>query len=107
MRWLTSLALVGIATSAHAQCRPPGNTHEARLLAFYEAPLVFSLVSAPTRLPAGAVTLGAEAGNVPSPSAEIQQPEYCYQPHSEHTTLTQAFGRPRLTIGLPMGLALE
>ena len=97
----------GVAANAEAQCRPPGNTHEARLLAFYEAPLVFSLVSAPAPVPMGAVTLGAEAGNVPSPNAEIQRPEYCYQPHTEHTTLTPAFGRPRLTVGLPAGFALE
>jgi len=64
-------------------------------------------VSAPAPLAPGGITLGAEAGNVPSPSAEIQRPEYCYQPHSEHTTLTPAFGRPRLTIGLPAGFALE
>lgn len=107
MKWLMLCLLVGITARAEAQCRPPGNTHEARLLAFYEAPLVFSFAGAPTRVGTGAVTLGAEAGNVPSPNAEIQRPEYCYQPHSEHTTLAPAFGRPRLTIGLPAGFALE
>ena len=106
-RWSVSLVLVGIAASADAQCRPPGNTHEARLLAFYEAPLVFSMVQAPVPMPTGTVTLGAEVGNVPSPSAEIQRPEYCYQPHSEHTKLTPFYGRPRVTLGLPAGLTLE
>jgi len=107
MKRLFLVAAVAITATADAQCRPPGNTHEARLLAFYEAPLVFSFAHAPTPLQAGDVTFGAEVGNVPSPSAEIQRPEYCYQPHSEHTTLTPVFGRPRLTIGLPAGLALE
>ena len=107
MKRLLLLPAIGVAATAHAQCRPPGNTHEARLLAFYEAPLVFSFASAPRQLPKGSLTLGAEGGNVPSPSGEIQRPEYCYQPHAEHTTLTPAFGRPRLTLGLPAGFALE
>jgi len=107
MKALLLLGVVGIAATANAQCRPPANTHEARLLAFYEAPLVFSFLSAPRSVPAGAVTLGAEAGNVPSPNAELRRPEYCYQPHSENTTLTPAYGRPRVTFGLPAGLALE
>jgi hypothetical protein len=107
MKRLFLLGLVGVAATANAQCRPPANTHEARLLAFYEAPLVFSFLSAPKALPAGAVTLGAEAGNVPSPNAELRQPEYCYQPHSENTTLAPAYGRPRVTFGLPAGFALE
>ena len=99
--------LFASGATAEAQCRPPGGTHEARLLAFYEAPLVFSFANAPERLSPGAVTLGGELGNVPSPSAEIQRPEYCYQPHSEHTKLTPVFARPRLTVGLPAGFALE
>jgi hypothetical protein len=107
MRALLLIGVVGLAATANAQCRPPANTHEARLLAFYEAPLVFSFLSAPRTLPAGAVDVGAEAGNVPSPNAEITRPEYCYQPHSEHTSLTPAYGRPRVTFGLPAGLTLE
>ena len=102
------LGLVGIATSSvEAQCRPPRNSHEARLLAFYEAPLVFSMAATPTRLTSGELRVAAEAGNVPSPSAALQRPEFCYQPHSEHTSLTPAFGRPRITLGLPAGFALE
>ena len=107
MKAILLLALAGITATAEAQCRPPGNTHEARLLAFYEAPLVFSFASAPIQLPPGGFTLGADGGNVPSPNAEIRKPEYCYQPHSEHTTLTPAFGRPRLTLGIPAGFVLE
>ena len=108
MKPIALLALAGMAaTSVEAQCRPPRNSHEARLLAFYEAPLVFSMAAAPTRLAAGELRVAAEAGNVPSPSAVLQRPEFCYQPHSEHTRLTPAFGRPRITLGLPAGFALE
>ena len=108
MKSIALLALAGLAaTSVEAQCRPPANSHEARLLAFYEAPLVFSMAGAPTQLAAGELLVTAEAGNVPSPSAALQRPEFCYQPHSENTKLTPAFGRPRITLGLPAGFALE
>jgi hypothetical protein len=54
MKSIALLALAGLAaTSLEAQCRPPANSHEARLLAFYEAPLVFSMAGAPTHLVAG------------------------------------------------------
>jgi hypothetical protein len=108
MKPIALLALAGLtATSVEAQCRPPANSHEARLLAFYEAPLVFSMAGAPTQLAAGELRVAAEAGNVPSPNAELQRPEFCYQPHSENTKLTPAFGRPRIMLGLPAGFALE
>src|SRR5439155_11132922 len=108
MKSIALLALAGVAaTSVEAQCRPPANSHEARLLAFYEAPLVFSMAGAPTQPVAGEVHVAAEVGSVPSPSAALQRPEFCYQPHSENTKLTPAFGRPRITLGLPAGFALE
>jgi hypothetical protein len=102
------LMLVALtAADAGAQCRPPADSHEARLLAFYEAPLVFSMAAAPTPVAAGELRFGLEAGSVPSPSTELQRPEFCYVAHAEHTKLTPLFGRPRVTIGLPAGFALE
>lgn len=108
MKSIALLALLGlVTTSVSAQCRPPKNSHEARLLAFYEAPLVFSMSGAPTLLATGELRVAAEAGTVPSPSSVLQRPEFCYQPHAENTKLTPAFGRPRITLGLPAGFALE
>jgi hypothetical protein len=108
MSYVALLSILAMAASTvDAQCRPPRNSHEARLLAFYEAPLVFSMAAAPTRLVAGELRIVAEVGNVPSPSAVLQRPEFCYQPHSEQTRLTPAFGRPRIALGLPAGFAFE
>jgi hypothetical protein len=104
---LVVATLAATATNTEAQCRPPANSHEARLLAFYEAPLVFSMAGAPTQVAPGEVRVAAEAGNVPSPNPALQRPEFCYEPHSENTKLTPAFGRPRITLGLPAGFALE
>lgn len=95
------------AGKAVAQCRPPANSHEARLLAFYEAPVAFSFAGVPPQLGFGDVRLGAEAIPVPSPPSELQHPSYCYQYTTNNTRLVAVFGRPRLTIGLANGFSLE
>lgn len=95
------------ATQAAAQCRPPASSHEAKLLAFYEAPIVFSMAAAPEQLSLGAIRIGGEAIPVPAPSAAITHPSYCYQYPTNNTSLASVFGRPRLTIGLPASFALE
>ena len=104
---LAALGSMLLATAVAAQCRPPASSHEARLLAFYEAPIVFSMAAAPERLAFGAVRIGGEAIPVPSPNAELQHPEYCYENTTNNTKLASIFGRPRLTIGLPASVALE
>ncbi|HKW10660.1 MAG TPA: hypothetical protein VJO33_09790 [Gemmatimonadaceae bacterium] len=96
-----------IAGKAAAQCRPPANSHEARLLTFYEVPAIFSLPAAPERMPAGAIEVGAEAAPVPSPSAALTHPEYCYQYTTNNTKLASLFGRPRIVVGLPAAITLE
>jgi hypothetical protein len=104
------LAVIGAASfpaTSSAQCRPPANSHEARLLAFYEAPIVFSMSSAPERLSAGAIRIGAEMIPVPSPDPALQHPNYCYANTTNNTRLAPVFGRPRLTVGLPAGIAAE
>ncbi len=104
------LALFGAAlfpAMSNAQCRPPADSHEARLLAFYEAPIVFSMSSAPERLSAGAVRIGAEVIPVPSPAPVLQHPNYCYANTTNNSRLAPVFGRPRLTVGLPAGFAAE
>lgn len=93
--------------AALAQCRPPASSHEARLLAFYEVPALFSMAAAPTLLERGTVIVGGEAEPVPSPSQVLTHPDYCYQHTTNNTRLAPVFGRPRLTVGLPAGFALE
>jgi len=93
--------------AAAAQCRPPASSHEARLLAFYEAPALFSMGSAPEKLAAGAVRVGGEAIPVPSPDPAITHPSFCYQYTTNNTKLAPLFARPRIIVGLPAGFALE
>ncbi len=115
-RPILTLALLGAlfgalssicATSAFAQCRPPRDSHEARLLAFYSVPIVFSADAAALSLPAGTVRLSGEGAFVPTPSASLQHTDYCYTGRAENTSLTRFFGRPRLAVGLPMGFGFE
>jgi hypothetical protein len=93
--------------AAGAQCRPPASSHEARLLAFYEAPALFSMGSAPERLAPGAVSIGGEAVPVPSPDAALTHPTFCYQYTTNNTKLAPLFARPRIIVGLPAGFAVE
>jgi len=105
---LTFLAIVALPCVARGQCRPPGNSHEARLLAFYSVPVVF--VADPTTLAIPSkplVSIGVEGEYVPTPSAELQHTEFCYTGKAEHTSLTKFFGRPRLAVSLPSGVGAE
>jgi hypothetical protein len=95
------------ASSAFAQCRPPRDSHEARLLAFYSVPVVFSADVASLTLSPGALRLSGEAAFVPTPSTTLQHTDYCYTGRAENTSLTSFFGRPRLAVGLPMGFGIE
>jgi len=109
-RSLLAAVALGTTLVSHAvgaQCRPPASSHEARLLAFYEAPFAFSMSAAPERLRPGALSFGGEAIPVPSPSSVLQHPSYCYQNTTNNTKLAPLFGRPRLAIGLPAGFTLE
>lgn len=95
------------ASYAAAQCRPPRDSHEAKLLAFYSVPVVFSADIASLSLPAGAVRLAGEGAYVPTASSALQQTGFCYTGKAENTGLTSFFGRPRLAVGLPAGFGLE
>ena len=92
---------------ATAQCRVPTNSNEGKLLAFYTAPIVFSMATAPEVMSPASIRLGAEVEYLPKPDPAIEQTGACFTQKSEHTSLSPVFGRPRITIGGPFGFALE
>lgn len=98
--------LFTVASRADGQCRPPSGSNEAKLLAFYSVPLVFSPMSAPEYLQPGGIRIGAEVAPVPKPSREIRRTGACFTSKDENTDLAPVFGRPRITVGLPYGLAV-
>lgn len=96
-----------VYSEAAAQCKVSGGSNEGKLLAFYTAPISFSMAGAPEVLPRGSIRIGGEGEYIPKPDPAIEQTGACFTQKSEHTSLSPVFGRPRITIGGPLGLALE
>ncbi len=82
-------------------------SNEGKLLAFYTAPIVFSMAIAPEVLQPASIRIGAEAEYIPKPDPAIEQTGACFTQKSEHTSLSPVFGRPRITVGGPFGFAFE
>ena len=95
------------AARASAQCRVDSNSNEGKLLAFYTAPIAFSMATAPEVLPPASIRIGGEGEYIPKPDPAIERTGACFTQKSEHTSLSPVFGRPRITIGGPFGFALE
>ena len=102
-------ASAGVAfPAAQAQCRPGSNSNEAKLLAFYSAPISFSALDAPKRSPAWHLELQAEVSPVPTADPAIEHASECFTASAQqHSRLTRVFARPRVILTLPLGLALE
>jgi hypothetical protein len=92
---------------AGAQCKVSSSSNEGKLLAFYTAPIVFSMAGAPEVLPPASLRIGGEGEYIPKPDQSIEQTGACFTQKSEHTSLSPVFGRPRITVGGPFGFALE
>ena len=92
---------------AAAQCRVKTDSNEGKLLAFYTAPIVFSMATAPQEMAPGSIRIGAEGEYIPKPDPAIEQTGACFMQKSEKTSLSPVFGRPRITVGGPFGFAIE
>jgi hypothetical protein len=101
------VVLFAARQEAMSQCRVKTNSNEGKLLAFYTAPIVFSMGRSPEELPPASIRIGAEGEYIPKPNPAIEQTGACFTQKSEHTSLSPVFGRPRITIGGPFGFALE
>jgi hypothetical protein len=99
--------LVGVHQHAAGQCKVKANSNEGKLLAFYTAPIVFSMATAPQVMRPGSIRIGAEGEYIPKPDSAIERTGLCFTQKSEKTSLSPVFGRPRITIGGPFGFALE
>jgi hypothetical protein len=115
-RWIrgstTALALLVSVSTASAQlnytCRPPRESNEAKLLAFFATPISFSPGGMVEGLAPGHVRVAFEVSYVPSPSRAMQQAEACYTiKKTENTNLSPVFPRPRVSVGLPGRVVLE
>lgn len=99
--------VVGARGAAGQECRPPTGSNEARLLAFYSAPVAFSPAEAPERARAGALRVVVEVAPVPVPPRSLEETSYCYTGDVAQSRLAAALPRPRVTLALPAGIAVE
>jgi hypothetical protein len=100
-------AFVALPLSAQGVCTPGTDSNEAKMLAFYAAPMVFSPAGT-AGLKAGEIRLALDVTYIPAPSDEIISPEECYRTDkTENTELSPVLPRPRLAIGLGRGFTIE
>lgn len=102
-----AVVFCAVGQQARAQCRVNSNSNEGKLLAFYTAPIVFSMATAPEVMTPASIRIGGEGEYIPKPNPAIEQTGACFTQKSEHTSLSPVFGRPRITVGGPFGFALE
>lgn len=101
------LAVAALSGSlAAGECRPPRDSSDAKLLAYFVAPIAFSPAGHAEPLAPGAVRLSFDVTYVPTPPADIRRSSFC-QRKGENTELSPIFPRPRLAVGLPGGLYVE
>ena len=62
-----------ICGEAGAQCKVGGGSNEGKLLAFYTAPIVFSMAGAPEVLAPATIRIGGEGEYIPKPNRAIEQ----------------------------------
>jgi len=104
----SSLALAALALApavARAQCRPGEDSNEAKLLAHYSAPLAFAPQTGPA-FARGRIMVGGDLTYIPKPDPAIESTGACFNA-KKSTQLSPVFPRPRLTIGLPLGIGVE
>ncbi|MFN8574810.1 MAG: hypothetical protein U0132_22335 [Gemmatimonadaceae bacterium] len=101
------VASVLVTGTAAAQCVVDKSSNEAKLLAYYAAPLVFSPSGSLTPLKAGSLRLGFDVTLIPAPRDELRHTNKCFLPKDENSQLSPVFPRPHITLGLPGGLFLE
>jgi hypothetical protein len=96
-----------VATRGVAQCRPPANSNEARLLAYYSAPVVLSPQIALQGGSGITWSVGGDVTYVPPPDPTLRRSGRCFMPKEESTHLTSILPRPRVTVSLPHGVFFE
>ena len=93
---------------AQLHCRPPADSSEAKLLAFFAGPMTFSAAPEVMGLARGRVSIAGDLTLVPSPSATISRSSgACAYKKSENADLSPVFPRPRVAVGLGNGITIE
>jgi len=92
--------------AAQSVCRPPASSNEAKTLAIFSVPLAFGPATAPEILPG--LRVGLEGAYLPKVDPATATPTICRPGKGpENTDLLFAVPRPRISLPLPFGLALQ
>jgi hypothetical protein len=102
-----ALLLLLLPAGAGAQeCRPSKTSNEAESFGIVSVPLAFGRAQAPELLPG--LRLGLEAAYMPQVDDATATPTVCRPGKgAENVNLSPVLPRPRLSVPLPLGLALE
>jgi hypothetical protein len=103
---LAGMTGLPVAVAAQNECHPSKTSNEAESFGIVSVPLAFGRAQAPELLPG--LRLGLEAAYVPQIDDETATPTICRPGKGpEDVNLTPVIPRPRLSVPLPLGLALE
>jgi hypothetical protein len=105
--WCTAVILALCARGAAAQCKVGPETNEAKLLAYYAAPLAFSPSGELVRMAAGSIRAAFELTYIPQPSDALRRTSLCFKPKDENSQLSSVLPRPRVAVGLGGGVFIE
>ena len=107
------LGAAALAVPATLQAQSPlclgvsAKSPEARLMAFYAAPLAFSTAAQPVQLRPWQWQFSIDITPMPSPDS-ARRATQCYSASKgESTNLASIFPRPRVALGLPYNLIVE
>jgi hypothetical protein len=100
-------ASAAMVSTGAAQCRPPASSNEARLLAYYSAPVVLALQVMPLGAGSGRVGFSGDVTYIPPPDPTLRRSGRCFMPKEESTHLTSFLPRPRMVAWLPHQIMLE
>jgi hypothetical protein len=97
---------MGPRLAAQSVCQPSASSHEAKTFAIFSVPLAFSAAAPPDVLPG--ITVGIEGAYLPRIDQTTATPTICRPGKGpENANLLFALPRPRISLPLPLGLALQ
>lgn len=110
MRRLLLCGLLALPSSALAQgdCFPPDDSNEAKVFAILGVPLALGPAEAPAARAQWVPRFSLETSYIPNIDDETATPTVCRPGKGpENTNFASVLPRPRVSLGLPAGLAVE
>ncbi|MEP7326234.1 MAG: hypothetical protein ABI836_09830 [Gemmatimonadota bacterium] len=105
---LLSLPAAARAQGANDDCFPAKDSHEAQVFGIYSVPLAFSPGGAPGSMAPWHIRVGVETSYLPNIDSTTATPTVCRPgKEAENVDFGALLPRPRISLGLPSGFALE